>query len=71
MVANQLGYQHKVEYPLSNGDFHVDDKYRFEVGGRSKSFAQIANMPDSYIMADDIEMPVGNKLPIWLVGFLY
>lgn len=70
-VANQLGYQHKVEYPLSNGDFHVDDKYRFEVGGRSKSFAQIANIPDSYILADDIEMPVGNMLPIWLVGFLY
>ncbi|MDD5988514.1 MAG: hypothetical protein PUC38_03420 [Bacteroidales bacterium] len=43
----------------------------FEVGGESKSFAQIADLPDSYILADNIEFPVGKKLPIWLVGLIY
>lgn len=70
-VANQLRYRNNVEYPLKHGDFHVDGKYRFEVGGKGKKFDQIANIPDSYILADDIEMPIGNKLPIWLIGFLY
>lgn len=70
-VANQLSYRHKVEYPVRQGDFNVEGKYRFEVGGNRKKFSQIADIPDSYILADDIEMPIGNKLPIWLIGFLY
>lgn len=43
----------------------------FEVGGRDKNFNQIANIEDSFILADDIEMPIGHKLPLWLVGFTY
>ncbi len=43
----------------------------FEVGGESKSFAQIADLPDSYILADNIEFPIGKKLPIWLLGLIY
>ena len=53
------------------GDFKVDGKYTFEVGGPSKDFTQIAGVPDSYILADDIDYPYGNKLPLWIVGFLY
>jgi hypothetical protein len=30
-----------------------------------------ADLPDSYIYADDIESPVGAKLPLWMLGFLY
>lgn len=30
-----------------------------------------ANLSDSYIFADDIESPVGAKLPLWMLGFLY
>ena len=43
----------------------------FEVGGEGKSFSQIADMKDSYILADDIESPHGKRLPLWMVGFLY
>jgi predicted AAA+ superfamily ATPase len=70
-VVNQLGYQHRIEYGKKNGDFKLDGKYVFEVGGATKNFDQVADIPDSYILADDIEWPVGNKLPLWLVGLLY
>ena len=53
------------------GDFYVDSKYTFEVGGKNKSFKQIKDLPNSYIVADDIEVGVGNKIPLWLFGFLY
>ncbi len=70
-VVNQLGYQHRIEYGKKNGDFKIDGKYVFEVGGATKTFNQVAGLPDSYILADDIEWPVGNKLPLWLAGLLY
>lgn len=70
-AVNQLKYKHKVEYGSKKGDFKVDGHWIFEVGGEDKSFDQIADMPNSYILADDTEMPYGNKLPLWLVGFLY
>ncbi len=54
-----------------NGDFFIDDKYIFEVGGKNKGFKQIKDLPNSYIVADDIEVGFGNKIPLWLFGFLY
>ena len=70
-AVNQLSYQHTVEYGKQQGDFKVDDKWTFEVGGEGKTFDQIADMPDSYILADDIESPHGNKLPLWMMGMMY
>jgi predicted AAA+ superfamily ATPase len=70
-VVNQLSSKHSVEYSKLQGDFKVDGKWIFEVGGPDKSFDQIADVPNSYILADSIEFPVGNKLPIWLVGLTY
>jgi len=54
----------------SQGDFMIDD-YTFEVGGKRKSFDQIKNIPNSFVVADDIEIGHKNKIPIWLFGFLY
>ena len=70
-VVNQLSNNHVVEYSKSNGDFKVDGKIIFEVGGRDKSFEQIANIKDSYILADSMEHPIGKKLPLWIIGLLY
>ena len=39
--------------------------------GKDKGFNQIADLPDSYIFAYDIELPIGAKLPLWMLGFLY
>ena len=70
-VVNQLAHRHVVEYGKALGDFKVDGKITFEVGGKDKTFSQIADVPNSYILADNIEFPVGKKLPIWLVGMNY
>ncbi|MBK1440725.1 ATP-binding protein [Parapedobacter sp. ISTM3] len=53
------------------GDFIVDSQYVFEVGGAKKNFNQIADMPNAYVAADDIEVGNGHKIPLWLFGMLY
>lgn len=70
-VVNQLSVGHTVEYRKTQGDFLIDGCITLEVGGKDKSFDQIADIPDSYILADSMEFPVGKKLPLWLVGLLY
>lgn len=70
-VVNQLNVKHSVEYGKKTGDFKIDGRYTIEVGGDGKSFDQIANIPDSYVLADSMEYPIGKKLPIWLVGLTY
>ena len=67
---NQLRHGHVVTY-TGVGDFVVDGKWTFEVGGKKKSFAQIADLPDSYVVNDDVSVGRGNKIPLWLFGFLY
>ena len=70
-MVNQLSQKHKVEFMKQQGDFLVDNKYTLEVGCEDKKFSQIANRPDAYILADNIETAIGHKLPIWAIGFLY
>ncbi len=53
------------------GDFIIDDKYTVEVGGDGKSFKQIKDMDNSFVVADNIEVGSGNKIPLYLFGFLY
>ena len=69
--VNQLSKGHTVEYGKSTGGFVVDGRITIEVGGKDKSFDQIADLTDSYVFADEMEFPVGKKLPLWLAGFLY
>ena len=69
--VNQLARNHTVEYGKEHGDFLIDGRITIEVGGKDKSFGQIADLPDSYIFADEMEFPVGKKMPLWLAGFLY
>ncbi|MBQ1409576.1 MAG: hypothetical protein IIY87_07450 [Bacteroidales bacterium] len=59
-----------MKYP-KEGDFSVSDKYLFEVGGRNKTFEQIADIPDSFLAVDDTEVGHGSRIPLWLFGFLY
>ena len=69
--ANQLrAAGHGVESP-QQGDFVVDGKWLFEIGGRGKGFGQIKDKPDSFVANDGIELGIGNKIPLWLFGFLY
>ena len=66
---NQLSRSHIVSLP-SKGDFMIDGNYLFEVGGRKKSFEQIKDEPASFLAVDSIETGNGNKIPLWLFGFL-
>ena len=70
-VVNQLSVGHIVEYGKAQGDFKVDGGITIEVGGKDKTFDQIADIPNSFVLADSMEFPVGKKLPLWLMGFLY
>lgn len=69
-VLNQLLHSHKVDFS-EESDFFVDSKYTFEVGGKNKKRKQIQELPDSYIIADDIEFGTDRRIPIWLLGFMY
>ena len=70
-VVNQLAVGHSVEYGKTHGDFLIDGRITIEVGGQDKSFDQIADIPNSYVLADNMEFPIGKKLPLWLAGFIY
>ncbi|MBQ8656508.1 MAG: ATP-binding protein [Prevotella sp.] len=67
---NQLSQGHEVRYPAA-GDFLVDRKYLFEVGGKGKTFDQIKDVSDSYLAVDNVETGHKNRIPLWMFGLLY
>lgn len=68
--SNQVGSMHNTSYPKS-GDFLVDGKFTFEIGGKNKDMSQLSNVENAWVVKDEIEYPVGKSLPLWLFGFLY
>lgn len=67
---NQLSVAHSCTLPVS-GDFLVDGRFLFEVGGKNKSRKQIAGNEHAYVVKDDIEYGYGNSIPLWYFGMLY
>lgn len=67
---NMASSSYKVTTP-GRGDFLVNGKYTFEIGGKNKDFNQIKDIKNSFLAVDNIEIGVGNKIPLWLFGFLY
>lgn len=63
-----LSAKKEVSYPKV-GDFKVA-KNLFEIGGKNKRFDQIKDINDSFLVVDDVEIGIGNKIPLWLFGFL-
>ncbi len=68
--ANQLKANHTITFS-GQGDLRIDDTYTFEVGGKTKSFEQIKDIPNSYLAIDNVEYGTGKRIPLWLFGFLY
>jgi predicted AAA+ superfamily ATPase len=68
--VNQLSENHIVEY-ASEGDFMIDGRIVIETGGKSKGFDQVKGIMNSYVASDGIEYGTGNRIPLWLFGFLY
>lgn len=69
-LAVCMAHSNKIQQPKL-GDLLVDDTYLFEVGGKDKGYTQIRNVKNSFVAADGIEVGFGNKIPLWLFGFLY
>lgn len=67
---NQMAAVGEVTYPIT-GDFLVDGKWLFEVGGPRKTFNQIKDIDDSFLAIDGVEIGHGNKIPLWMFGMLY
>jgi len=67
---NQLSKDYEVIAP-KKGDLLIDDQLLFEVGGKNKSFNQIKEMENSFVASNEIERGFGNRIPLWLFGFLY
>jgi len=68
--ASQVSVNSSIYY-VDKGDFLVNEKYTVEIGGKNKDFSQIKGIENSFVIADDIEVGFGNKIPLWLIGFLY
>lgn len=69
-VLNQLiNAGLKVNTP-DKGDFLIEG-LTIEVGGKSKNTSQVKHLDNFIVAADDIETGNANKVPIWLLGFLY
>ncbi len=55
-------------------DFTIVDgnkRFHIEVGGRSKKKKQLADLENAYVFKDDMEIGIGNSIPLYLIGFLY
>jgi len=63
-------FKHDLVVP-QKGDFLVEGKYTFEVGGNNKTKKQIKGIENSFIVVDDVEIGGERKIPLWLFGFLY
>jgi hypothetical protein len=44
-----MTFEHRVTTP-TRGDFLIDEKYLFEVGGKNKGFKQIKDIPNSFVV---------------------
>lgn len=67
--VSQMSVQHKVTLP-KNGDYLIDDKWTFEVGGKKKGDKQIKDIENSFVVVDGQDFPV-NKIPLWIWGMGY
>ncbi len=68
--VSQLSSGHQVHYH-HRGDFIVDDKYIFEIGGAHKTSGQLGDQPNAYVVSDDIETGPPKQIPLWMFGMGY
>ena len=69
-ATNQLQNSQHITYYSKIGDLNVDE-YIFEIGGQNKKEKQIAGEKNTYILADGILTGSKQKIPLFLLGFLY
>lgn len=68
--ANQMKHLHEIHL-AEKGDFIIDKKYTFEIGGKNKKTKQIQGVKNGFVVRDDMEVGSLNIIPLYLFGFLY
>ena len=68
-LLSQLANSQTIHYP-GTGDFLVNRQHLIEVGGKNKTNTQIKNQKNAWLAIDGIETGMGNRIPLWLFGFL-
>ena len=67
--VNQLENVGKIYFSKS-GDFRVGE-FVFEIDGAKKSFNQIKDNTNSFVVADNLEIGFGSKIPLWPFELMY
>ena len=68
--VSQLSQGHQVHYH-DRGDFIVNEKYIFEIGGAQKTSRQLGEQAGAYVVSDDIETGTAKQIPLWVFGMGY
>jgi len=70
--VSQVSHGHQVHYH-DRGDFLVDERLVFEIGGAGKTGRQFdrSRRTMDYVVADDIETGTAGTIPLWLFGMGY
>ncbi len=68
--VNQVTSIHKLSLH-DKADFFIDDQWIVEVGGSGKNDEQIRGLQGAYLAVDGIKVGFGEKIPLYLFGFLY
>ena len=67
---NQVSVTDRVT-TAEKGDFAVNGSLIFEIGGSGKTTKQVKGVKNSYLALDKMEIGAGNRIPLYLFGFLY
>lgn len=68
--ANQMKHIHEIHL-AEKGDFIINKKYTFEIGGKNKPTKQIKGIENGFVVRDDMEVGGLNIIPLYLFGFMY
>jgi hypothetical protein len=52
------------------GDFLVDGRLTFEIGGTGKDGEQIKGVENAWLALDNIDVGVGRRVSLWMFGFI-
>ena len=66
---NQMRVNHDV-VSSKISDFMIGGR-TFEVGGKNKKQKLIRSVSEGYVVKDDIEVGLGNVIPLWAFGLNY
>ncbi|MFN6380110.1 MAG: ATP-binding protein [Flavobacteriales bacterium] len=67
---SQLSSQYSLSAP-KQGDFTVNGKFIFEIGGKGKTGTQLENKKNAWVVRDGVEYTTSTSIPLWMFGFLY